>query len=325
MRKVLLATTALATVAGVAAVANADVSISGSSEMRYYSISDDNSSRSSDADFSSKNDITIAFSTTTDNGMTLSMTQNLSDGGAGTRTTSISDDFGTITFTDTSSSHASSTFKVTSPGMGGGHGDIATSVTEKTSGAAVTGVQEDEAQISDAAGDGGSFAYYSPNISGFTFGVSAGHLSSSDADTSMSMGAKYTGSMGDVSYTVGYGQYDGTSDDDGTMIGVNATWGDITVGMGAASNNDSSGNEEDTKSYGVTYVVSDAVKVNLGMTDSENDNGKEMKNTSFGVSYTIAPGLTASLATHNFEYSDSSDATQDNEGTITQAEIQVAF
>ena len=72
MRKVLLATTALATVAGVAAVANADVSIGGGVEWRYMSVSDDThtSVRATDSDFQSTQDITIPMSTTTDSGLT---------------------------------------------------------------------------------------------------------------------------------------------------------------------------------------------------------------------------------------------------------------
>ena len=327
MRKVLFATTALATVAGFSAVASADVTISGSSEMRYYSVSDDNSSRSSDSDFSSKNDITISFSSTSDSGITMGMTQNLSDGGAGTRTASIGSDWGTVTYNSSTSSHAASSFKVTSPGMGGGHGDIATSVTELDTGAAVTGVQEDEAQITDGTGTGGSFAYYSPNMGGFTFGISSGHMGSGDADTSTSFGAKYAGAAGDVTYSVGFGSYDGANNDEGTMMGFNASWDAITVGMGVAKNTDSDGDDEDTTSYGITYAVNDALSVNLGVTDSENSNtttAKELKNTTIGVKYTIAPGLTASLSSHSFEYDEAGTA-GDNDGTITQAEIQMSF
>ena len=71
MRKVLFATTALATVAGAMAVANADVTVSGGVEWRYASVSDDVDNRSADATMTSNVDVTISFSNTTDSGITM--------------------------------------------------------------------------------------------------------------------------------------------------------------------------------------------------------------------------------------------------------------
>ena len=123
MRKVLFATTALATVAGAVAVANAEVSISGSVEWRYMSVSDDDTAQASDSDFQATNDITISMSSTTDNGLTISQYINIGNGAVGTSESSISGDFGTIAFNQDSGAHAASSFDVTSGGLPGGHGD----------------------------------------------------------------------------------------------------------------------------------------------------------------------------------------------------------
>ena len=325
MRKVLFATTALATVAGAMAVANADVTVSGGVEWRYASVSDDVDNRSADASMTSNVDVTISFSNTTDSGISTAASVNWDDGAAATVTSSISGDFGTIEWSEGSgSAHAASSYDVTSPGTSGGVGDMSHTVTDGSTNVAVTGLQANEAVIRD--GENGALNYHSPNIGGFTFGIGTSHLTSSNADTSSSYGVKYDGAMGDVSYSVGYASFSGTGDDDGSHIGASASFDGITVGVGSAENKDTSGNEEKTISYGITYAMSDALTVGVGMTDSENDAGtdKELKNTQIGVVYTIAPGLTASLASHSFEYTANSSGT-DNEGTVTQAELKMSF
>ena len=144
MRKVLFATTAIATVAGAMAVANADVTVSGGVEWRYSSVSDDmdnSSAREADASFVSNVDVTISFSNTTDSGISTAASVNWDDGAAATVTSSVSGDFGTIEWVEGSDSeHAASSYDITSPGTSGGVGDMAHGVTD-SNGAAVTGVQ----------------------------------------------------------------------------------------------------------------------------------------------------------------------------------------
>jgi len=329
MRKVLFATTALATAAGALAVANADVSISGTQEWRYYSISDDVTSRSSDTNFDADTDVTISFSTTTDSGLTLGMTSNISETAGGTTTSSISGDFGTVTVSEGSAAvHAAGSYDVTSVGISGGHGDIAAPLLTTASGnATVTSVELDEAQIDDTS-SGAVIMYHSPSFGGFSFGVGTSHLTTSDDNTSMSMGAKYSGSMGDVSYTIGYATYDGVgANTKGNHIGANVSWDAITFGIGSASNETSASSKKETLSYSVNYAVSDDVTVNIGRTVSENKMGtaadEEASNTTIGIAYSVAPGLTASMSSHSIEYK--SGGSVNNDGTVVQAEIQMSF
>jgi len=327
MRKVLFATTALATAAGALAVANADVSISGAQEWRYLSISDDYSSRSSDTDFTADTDVTISFSTTTDSGLTMGMTSNISETAGATTTSSISGDFGTITVSEGSTAvHAAGSYDVTSVGISGGHGDVAYTLVN-SSGTEQTAVEIDEAQIDDTS-SGAVIMYHSPTFGGFSFGVGTSHLTTSDDNTSMSMGAKYSGSMGDVSYTIGYASYDGVgANTKGSHIGANVSWDAITFGVGSSSNETSASSKKETLSYSVNYAVSDDVTVNIGRSNSENKMGSaadlEASNTTIGVAYSVAPGLTASMSSHSVEFK--SAGSVNNDGTVVQAEIQMSF
>lgn len=325
MRKILFSTTALATVVGTMAVASADVSISGATQWRYLSVSDTDQATSSDTDFNSDNDVTISFSSTADNGLTMAMSQNLSNRAFGTITSSISGDFGTISWSEGSgSAHAAGAFDVTSVGIAGGHGDGGFTVYDGSN-AAVTGVSHDEAHIE--AVEDGVLAYYSPSFSGFSFGVSVSHLDFADANQSNSAGAKYSGSLGDVSYTVGAATYDGISSTvEGSHMGANVSMGDITVGFGSSSNRTSASIKEDKTSYSINYAMNDQIVLNMGHTDSENHAGatnKDLSNTTVGISYAIAPGLSASLSSHSFDYKQNSVTV--NDGSALDFEIQMSF
>ena len=330
MRKVLLATTALATVAGVAAVANADVSIGGGVEWRYMSLSDDThtSVRATDSDFQSTQDITISMSTTSDSGLTMSQSINIGNGGVGTSVSSISGDFGTVEFTQGSSSaHAGSSYDVTSVGISGGHGDASFTVYDDStaSAAAISKVQINEALISDA--EDGALNYHSPSFGGFSFGVGVSHLDHGDDNSSMSMGAKYTGSVGDISYTVGYAMYDGISaNKEGNHIGLNVSWDAVTFGIGSAANQKSSTDEQKDLSYSINYKVSDDLTLNVGQSESKEEKTStkyEASNTSIGVAYSIAPGLTFSMSSHNYDYKES--GTTKNDGSAIQSELKMSF
>lgn len=325
MRKILFATTALATVAGTMAVATADVSISGSTQWRYLSVSDTDAATTSNNDFNADHDVTISFSTTADNGMVMGMTNNISQGGAGTLTSSIGGDFGTISWSEGSNSmHAASSFDVTSVGIAGGHGDGGFTVYDGSN-TAVVGVGHDEALIGDT--EDGVLAYYSPSFGGFSFGVSVAHLDFADANQSSSVGAKYTGSVGDIGYTIGAASYDGTATTiEGSHMGANVTMGDLTIGFGSASNRTSSTSKEDVNSYSVNYALNDQMTLNVGHADSENHAGstnKDLSNTTVGLSYTIVPGLSASISSHSFDYKENSATA--NDGSAMDLEIQMSF
>jgi hypothetical protein len=235
---------------------------------------------------------------------------------------SISGDFGSIAMSGTA--HAAESFDVTSPTMKGGHGDVQGTVKGSVSsgaGVAVTAdVRENEADMSHLSGS--NIAYYSPSINGFSFGASIGSLAATDDVTSY--GAKYSADMGGVSYSIGYASSEGGANVSADHMGVSVTAGDITVGIATADNETSTSSKEEVTSYGVTYVMSDALTLNAGHVNSENTlASKEMTMTSIGASYTIASGLAAHIANNSFDYKESSATV--NDGSIMSVMLTLSF
>jgi len=315
MRKILLASTAIATTFAVAS-ANAEVSISGGAAMHYSATSDNVTRATSDENLAIINDtITVSFSSVTDNGLALSYSTNLD--ASTSQNASISGDFGTITLSDTA--HAAEAFDVTSPSMVGGHGDLETA--PKTSGdAAITNVRYNEAELSELTGT--NIAYYSPSVNGFSFGVSLGGISAADDVTTG--GVKYTADMGGASVTIGYAASQGAANVSSNHLGAQVSMGNITVGIGNSTEEASTSDKEEVTSAGISYVMNDQITLNAGTTSSDNTlAAKELNTTSVGVSYQIASGLTANLAHNEFEYKTS--GTTDNDGSIMNLIISMSF
>jgi hypothetical protein len=337
MRKVLLATTALATVAGFTAVATADVSVSGAVEWRYISYSDDEtatgSNRKSDNRFDSLTDITISLSETTDTGLTMSANQNWNDGSGTSTFTSISGDFGTIEVAEgTTAICAAASYDVTSVGHAGGHGDFSGDFydgTGSSSDGKVTTVGMNEAAIRCTSSTH-TINYHSPSYGGFSFGIGTGNLALTDDNSTTSYGAMYSGSMGDVSYSIGIAGYDGVgSSEDGTHTGATVSMGNITAGIGRSVNTVNASSKKETLSYSVTYGVNDSLSLNVGRVDAKNKlaaattDDAELTNTTVGVKYTIAPGLYFTFNNHSFDYKVA--GASKNSGSAIQSEVKMSF
>jgi len=317
MRKILLASTAIATTFAVAS-ANAEVSISGGASM-HYSATSDNVTRTSTSDETLDiidNTISVSFSSVTDNGLTLSYTTELDN--SSSQTASISGDFGTIALSETA--HAAEAFDVTSPTMVGGHGDLIVAPTTAANGTIDTGIRYNEADLSVL--DGNNIAYYSPSINGFSFGVGIGGINATDDVTSG--GVKYTADMGGASITIGYAASQGAANVSTNHLGAQVSMGDITVGIGNATDEASTSDKEEVTSVGVTYAMNDQLTLNAGHVSSDNTLAAvEMNVTSVGVSYQIASGLTANIGHNEFEYITS--GTTDNDGSIMNVVIAMSF
>ena len=316
MRKILLASTAIASTFAVAS-ANAEVSISGGATMHYQSVSD-NLTRTSTSDEALNlidNTVTVSFSSITDNGLTLSYSTEMHGGSS--QNASISGDFGTLALSETA--HAAESFDVTSPTMKGGHGDVNYSP-ESAAGTAVSQVRANEADLS--ALNGNNIAYYSPSINGFSFGVGVGGIDTTDDVTSG--GVMYTADMGGASVTIGYAASQGAANVSSDHVGAQVSMGNITIGMGNATEEASTSDKEEVTSFGVTYAMNDQMSFNAGTVNSDNTlAAKEMSTTSLGFQYTIASGLVANLATNSFEYK--SAGVPVNDGTFTNLMISMSF
>jgi len=315
MRKILLASTAIATTFAVAS-ANAEVSISGGSTI-YYNATSDDLTRTSTSDellALTDNTINITFSSVTDNGLTLTYSTDVnytSDYAA------ISGDFGTIAYSSTA--HAAESYDVTSPAMIGGHGDMLVAP-EATAGTDIDDVRWNEADAGNLTG--ANISYHSPSINGFSFGVGVGGIDATDDVTSW--GAMYSTEMGGVSATLGYAASEGAANVTQDHIGAQISASNITFGIGSSTKEESTSLKEETTSYAITYAMNDQVSFNAGHVNSDNTlASKELNTTSVGVSYTIASGLVAHLANNNFEYKSSGSTV--NDGSIMSFALNMSF
>jgi len=172
--------------------------------------------------------------------------------------------------------------------------------------------------------------YHSPSFAGFSFGMGTGNMALTDDNSTTSYGAMYSGSMGDVSYSIGVAGFDGVGNrEDGTHTGATVSMGNITAGIGRSVNTINSASKKETLSYSVVYGVSDTVSLNVGRVDSKNKLGQgvsddaELTNTSVGVKYTIAPGLYFTFNNHSFDYK--VNGSSKNSGSAIQSEVKMSF
>lgn len=111
----------------------------------------------------------------------------------------------------------------------------------------------------------------------------------------------------------------------GSHVGFNITSGALTFGLAQASNEKAEGDEEEITSYSFNYSVSDSLTLNAGHAVAENDlDDAEATNTTLGIQYVITPGMTFSLSSHNFEYTEATEA-NNNEGSAIQSELKMSF
>jgi hypothetical protein len=327
MRKVLLATTALVAVTGVA---SADVSISAYHEMHYSEISDDQTT-SVDGAFSDSQDIYFSFSESADNGLSFGLDVTLGvDGGddasgyTDEAKSYISGDFGTIVMG--SEDAADFLMRVGhNNGMAntasGGDAWVAFDYANGGAVSAPTGVQAGK-------DDGLKVIYKSPSLAGFSFAASWDDGGTGENDTAV--GVKYATEMNGVGVTIGAGVYDsGESTDtaEKANAGIALSMGDLSVGYNQSSNKTGTTVDYQATQVGVRYVLNDDVTIGGGYTKGDDDisTGDEVEIVELGIEYSIAPGLGFNLGYGSFEVTDSSSSTNNNDGSYMTASIAMSF
>ena len=290
MRKVLLATTALVAVSGVTA-ANADISISGNYEWEY-------TTNDAGTTFGDDGHIVIKATNAADNGMTWTAVHKLGGGSdavarnsADTASTSVINvnqayvqvegDFGKIQFGDAENSAA----QIMSSPLGRNK-DIETQV--------ALGAADTRAGFIGGAAD---ITYYSPNMSGFTFGISK-DLTDADADATdgtMDFAVKY--SMAGMNVYYGQGE-------DSTSIGIDGSVAGFTVGVGSRSVD---GSDAKANDVGVSYTLANGIKIAALSANGTAAGGAKTKASNFGASYTLVPGVklnaeTGKVGTNNYSW-----------------------
>ena len=327
MRKVLLATTALVAVTGVA---SADVSISAYHEMHYSEISDDQTT-SVDGAFADSQDIYFSFSESADNGLSFGLDVTLGvDGGddasgyTDEAKSYISGDFGTIVMG--SEDAADFLMRVGhNNGMAntasGGDAWVAFDYANGGAVSAPTGVQAGK-------DDGLKVIYKSPSLAGFSFAASWDDGGTGENDTAV--GVKYATEMNGVGVTIGAGVYDsGESTDtaEKANAGIALSMGDLSVGYNQSSNKTGTTVDYQATQVGVRYVLNDDVTIGGGYTKGDDDisTGDEVEIVELGIEYSIAPGLGFNLGYGSFEVTDSDNTTNNNDGSYMTASIAMSF
>lgn len=323
MRKILLASTALVAM-GVTA-ASADISISGAAKWSYSSWSNSNDSADhSNNTFSTTNDLTIASSFASDNGLTYGSSHTIDESSsADGQKFYVSGSFGEVRFGGDSAGDAYDTNASSADGELNKTAPAATFVGNPSTGKA----------------GASAVSYFTPSINGFSAGATLGDAGADNEsnDDVAEMGASYKQSVGDATVTIAYATRDTSATTPGANDGSSATslgatigYGDLTVTIAQNEQDSDDGDQKASGTgIGVSYVLQEGLTLkahNRTSDDSGSASGAaniDSSETAASLTYTVAPGLTANIA-----YTDSSYTTTagtKTTGSATTAYLKVAF
>ena len=316
MRKILLASTALVAFGTVAANA-ADVTITGATDWHYISYdntSDTNGTNGTyfDHDF----DMDVAFTNTTDNGLSLKMAFGVSESGVDDGYFSIAGDFGTVKMINNSGGL-----------MGGAISEtVADDVTKLTIGLAN---KHDESNAEDVSS---GIQYTMPSFGGLT-------LAAEMRDSGVSNKSNYTAYMATyntdltegVTLKANYGAAStdnsgsATDGDEGTSLGFTVGMSDVAI-SGSRHTFADNANSYDytTDTINVSYTGIDGITLAAFQKSGEDglESSYDYAATAASVTYTIATGLTTSLTVTDAEVTDGGTKTEDSSTVLN---IKAAF
>jgi hypothetical protein len=255
MRKVLLATTALVAMTGVAA---AEVTVNGFYEFNYTSVNDDRT-KTYDT-MGDDTEVHISYNDTADNGLAYGMkveieTSATDDLGVNNDEASmyVSGDFGKITLGENDGAAEDHTLFAGNTHFMGQWGSSVPSVNSDGAGATITAGVANSLKVNNytnyGPGDNAmKIKYNSPSMAGFSFAYSMAAQSSATDSEDTEVGVTYSTDVGGVGITLGAGMYDsGEASDSGeaTFQRLSIANGDLAVHVGM-SNSTSAAVAEDT-------------------------------------------------------------------------------
>jgi len=330
MKKELLMATALVSTLGAASVAQAvTATMSGSMKIGAEFDSPDNGVDTQNViDLSN---FSVSLSETTDGGTTISSSFGVIDEG----TSDIGDDDNSLklTFTDGSAlevlnaGNALGTHDVAIPGASGEMGVAGTTTNSAPTGldfaAPSTKLGVEWHSAADFMMDGLKMS------ASFSTDTGAAKETTSRVENSWGLGATYVTSAGDTALTIGGGisgsevaslQTQTLADDGGFTLGVSAVTGDLTVAVGYADGDTTTGVASNTNKQvdadvvkaGIKYVTGD-ITMNLGLvsgsavdnifagTDTKEDSHDEVNAS---ITYAVASGVSAIMGYTNVDQND---------------------
>jgi outer membrane protein OmpU len=311
MKKIVLATTALVSVALAGPVLaqesmvmgpqGADASIGGYYEFRQTDYSEGDSASSGDTE------IFISFSRVSESGLEFGVDWQLE---AGTTTDNNTDEasmyvageFGRVVFGE--NDHAHDSFQTWAPTHAGSIGqDDATNFYDGSK-ANDFGGFAGNALYSDTS----KIAYFSPNLGGFNFGFS---WQDQGDDAEISVGGAYSQALTDnIDLTIRAASYDngadGAAEINSLSYGATLALGDLTL---TAANVDAENGSlamevENLTGVGIGYAISDELSVGAYFSEQGDSEWN-----SFSAEYIIAQGLSATVA-RNGQETNSTDASE---------------
>ena len=289
MRKYLLSTSALASVALLSTAAIADVSISGEAEFDYSSR--DHSISTADGNMmSSVQEVHIGFTSKTDSGLTISAVNqfNTVGGGSDDVSFSVAGGFGKLVFGATDG--AAGTYEMNPLGLlqeedGGtlnsGGANLTTTATISTS----TGGGE--------ANGSSKVSYHLPAMGGLTAGVSVSTQGSvAGTDDNTQFGVNYALTAGGAAVTLGYSnqtkEVASVADIDITSMGIKVVHGNISF---AAADGSYTADDEDrsTQSAAISYNMGNGLTVGYAMDENSEAGALQTDYSTMYVKYAYGP------------------------------------
>ena len=328
MRKLLLNSTAIATVAALtASVAVADVSISASTEFKYKTrgslvAANDTTTHATDSE------IVFKFSNKTDSGLTIGYVAELTSGGTGTDGTfdesslSIAGGFGKVVLGENDS-------------VGDNFGIAAVDlIAEENLDGVVSARVSKNSDIVQGDGDNTKIAYFMPAMGGLTAGISQYEGGASAGDTT-TVGAAYAMDIGGNSVTIGGASSStpvaNTKNTLSNNAGLKIVSGNlkITASMATYAADDE---DRDANGFAASYKLANGVTIGTYVVNSKDglDAGEKYEASGVEAQYTIATGLTAVVSVGNYDYVVGTDADTDmssvsDNGTSTSLTIKATF
>jgi outer membrane protein OmpU len=337
MRKLLLNSTAIASVAAItasitavtASVALADVSISAFTEFTYTSRSSQvtaNDGTTTDSD----SEIAFKFSNKTDSGLTIGYTVELeSDEGTVATTYSVDESslsiaggFGKIVLGQNDS--VADDYAISAD-------DVAGESEAPTVASASIGTSTD-IELSD--GDTRKVSYHLPAMGGFTGGASFTNSGTNNGTDTTSFGFNYEVESGGNTVTLGASTATteaSTTDTDAQILGLKVVSGNLTF---VASQTAYEAVDEDigTTGAGVSYEMANGMVLAAYTMKSEDDldAGEEYTKSGVELQYNIANGLTAFINVDDYQYKAATSPDTDgtsvvDSGTASKLTIAASF
>ena len=325
MKKLIIALSAIAAAVGFTTSAQADISVSGSSNVAYLSTAGDGSN---DEELAVGNTVTFAMSTTTSGGIGISSSMSLSQ------------DYDSNNQTNKSGVDGGNSVTFTTGGATIVVGDVEISDTIGSVGGVVNGPLDDASDLDTSVGtsfvdDDGTGVELTTAMGSASLNISYvsndntdnfGALNSSASGADSAMSASITMPFGAYSATIGVADSDTAESSSGASVSGTIGGGTVTVGYSNVTT--ITGNADittagDSEVIGATYVMAmDAdTTISVGYQSAKDADSESHTQTDLSVERALGGGATVYLDLRNL----TGDTASNMDGTAIAFGTSVAF